>query len=57
MWNSDALVFYALEVLIPKTKISVFGIEKSIKQLQKGSKLSDIVLNKSTQKDMVTDEV
>ena len=48
---------YALEEVIPKTERSLFGIEKFIKQLPKGGKLNDIVLDKSNQKDMVTDEV
>ena len=43
--------------VIPKTKRSLFGIEQFIKQLKKEGKLNCIVLDKSTQKDMVTDEV
>ena len=46
----------ALEEIIPKTKRSLFGIEKFIKQLHKGGKLNGIVLDKITQKDIVTDE-
>ena len=51
------IVFDALEEMIPKTKRSLFGNEKFIKQLQKGGKLNGIDLKKNTQKDMVTDEV
>ena len=38
-------------------KLPLFGIEQFIRQLQKGVKLNGIVLDKITQKDMVTDEV
>ena len=55
--NIDALVLYALEKIISEKKRSIFGIEKSIKHLQKGGKLNGIVLEKFTQKDMVTHEV
>ena len=43
--------------VIPKTKRYFFGIEQFIKQLKKEGKLNFIVLDKSTHKDMVTDEV
>ena len=46
-----------LEELIPKKKRSLLGIEKFIKQLQKGDELNGIVLDKINQKDIVTDEV
>ena len=55
--NPDALVLDALEEIIPNTNCLLFGIEQFIKQLQKGDKLNGIVLNKSTQKYMVTHEV
>ena len=55
--NTDAIYLYAIEEIIPKTKRSVFGIEKFIKQLQKEGKLNGIVHDKIIQKDMVTDEV
>ena len=55
--NPDALVLGALEETIPKTKHYLLGIEKFIKQLQRGGKLNGIFRNKSTQKEMVTDEV
>ena len=57
MSDPDALVFDVLIEIIPKTIRSLFGIEKFIKQLQKGGKLNVIVLDIITQKDMVTDEV
>ena len=43
--------------VIPKTKRSLFGIEKFTKQLKEEGKMNCIVLNRSTQKDMDTDEV
>ena len=55
--DPDDLVQDTLEEIILKTKRSLFGIEKFIKQLKKGGKLNGIVLEKSTQKNMVTDEV
>ena len=55
--NPDILVLGVLEDIIPKMKRSLFGIENFIKQLQKGDNLNGILLNKSTQNDMVTDEV
>ena len=55
--NPDALVLDELEETIPNMNCLLFCIEKFIKQLQKGDKLNGIVLNKSTQKYMVTHEV
>ena len=55
--NPDALVLGDLEDIIPKTKRSLFGINKFIKQIQKGGKLNGIVLDEITQKDMVTGEI
>ena len=57
MGNPYDLVLDAFDEITPKTKRSLFGIEKFIKQLQKGGKLNVIVLDIITQKDMVTDEV
>ena len=53
--NTYALALYALEEIITKSKRSIFGIWKFIKHLQKGVKLNGIVLEKITQKYMVTD--
>ena len=47
----------ALEEIIPETKHSLFGIEQFIEQIPKGGKFNGIVLDKTTQKYMVTDEV
>ena len=55
--NPDALVLDALEQVILKTKISLFGIDQFIKQLPKGGKLNIIVPDKGTQKDMVNNGV
>ena len=52
-----AIALYVLGEIIPKTKSSLFGIKKCIKQIRKRGKLYGIVLNKITQKDMVPDEV
>ena len=49
-------IFNKVEDLIPKTKSSLFVIEKFTRQLKKEGKLNCIVLYKITQKDMVTDE-
>ena len=38
-------------------KCTLFGIDQFIKHLQKGAKLNVIIPGKSTQKDMVTDEI
>ena len=57
MVNTYTIVLDAWEDIIPKTKRSIFGIKKFIKQLQKGGKLNGIVLNKSTQKNMLTDKI
>ena len=55
--NLDALIVDELEEVMPKTKQSLFGIKQFIRQLKKEGKLNCVVLKKSTQKDMVTDEV
>ena len=55
--QSRCSFLYALEQVIPKTKLSIFGIKQFIKQPQKGGKLNGIVLKKITQKYIVTDEV
>ena len=55
MINPDALVLDDLEEIFPKTKRSLFGIKKSIKQIQKGGTLNGILLGKSNQKDIITD--
>ena len=46
----DIIVFDALEEMIPKTKRSLFGTDKFIKQLQKGGKLNGIDLKKILRK-------
>ena len=46
-----------LKEVTPKTKRSLFGIGKFIKQLKKEGKLDCIVIDKITPKDIVTDKV
>ena len=55
--NHFSVFFNKGKEVIPKTKRYFFGIEQFIKQLKKEGKLNCIVLDKSTQKDMVTGEV
>ena len=55
--NPDNLVLGALKEISPKTKCSLFGIEQFIKRIKKEGKLNGIVIDKSTQKYMITDEV
>ena len=55
--NHFSVFFNKGKEVIPKTKRYFFGIEQFIKQLKKEGKLNFIVLDKSTHKDMVTDEV
>ena len=55
--NPDVLVLDALEEIIPKTKLPLFGIKRFIKQLQKRGKLNGVVLDKHTLKYMVTEKV
>ena len=51
------LFFYALEEIITKTKRSLFGIDKFMKQLLKGGKFNVIVLGKIIPNYMFTYEV
>ena len=55
--NPDAVILDASEEIISETKRSLFSIDKFIKQIQKEVKCNFIVIDKTTQKDMVTDKV
>ena len=55
--NHFSAFFNKGKEVIPKTKRSLSGIEQFIKQLDKEVKLDCIVVEKVTQKEMVTDEV